>query len=263
MTKRTSSRLSPFRHPFGDRIGSGKDNKVHEFDDGSVFNENSKNPRHIGDMVVKISTEQIRGQTMDAERAINDAKYKKSKYELLKMFLGTSIPNSSFVVGSKTNGEGSVVPKSYTLQDRVPQYTLADLTPEQRNSDDLRSEMFRLVCKLQVMHSVLDRARQIVEGSNRTFLVEDSLDLGPLSKFVRSHNQDNPNDFNYKHMITGFKASPNLLVDPESKQLSCIDFGQGEWSEDYEMQVGLIRDIVEHDPAVKASLAFPGKEFEN
>lgn len=251
----TSSTLSPFRPSFGNKIGAGKDNKVYEFQEPFAVSSESRYPRRVGELIVKISNEQERGEAVTSEQAINAARYNKAKYQMLREFLGDFVPQSMFLVGSKQKGSGVVVNKSYTVQERVPQLMISELGPEQRNSDQLRSQMYELVSRLQVMHRVLGRAREIVEAGGGTFLVEDSLDLGPLSKFVRGHIDDNAATFNYKQFINGYKASPNLLVDPATMQLSCVDFGQGVWTEELGLQMGIVHDIVSHDATVQEDLA--------
>ncbi len=257
MSKHMSSERSPFHIPYGESIGSGKDNRVvtllYPGVGDRVFPKEraSKLPKHIGEQVVKLSNENPRGNYLTSEAALDDAKYKKAKYEMIRKFLGDFVPKSSFLVGERVDSMGKRIVKSMTVQERVPQLTLADLTKEERNSDGLRGQMYTLVSRLQVMHRVLDRASGIVESNGGEFIVEDSLDLGPLSNYVRQHVDDNADTFNYKEIINGFKASPNLLVDPVTMQLSCVDFGSGQWSEDMGLQMGVINDIVEHDPGLQ------------
>lgn len=253
MKKQTSSEFSPFRHDFGRPIGSGKDNRVYELEDGSETVD-KRFPRRAGEFIVKISHEQDKGSHLSAEEALDSARYNQAKYNLLKQFLGDFVPTTMFLVGNKKTGSGQVVNKSYTVQERVPQFMLNEIGAEKRNSDELRGQMYQLVRRLQLMHQVMGRARDIVEAQGGSFIVEDSLDLGPLSKFVRQHMDDNAADFNYKQIINGFKASPNLLVDPDTMQLSCVDFGQGRWSDELGLQMGVVHDIATHDPEIASFL---------
>jgi hypothetical protein len=150
-----------------------------------------------------------------------------------------------------------VVVKPLTVQDRVPQVTLQQLPKEVRNSDELRGEMYGLARRLQTMHKVLNRARTIVERTGDAFVVDAALDLGPFSDYVKDHTEEDPAGFNYAQMINGYKDSPNLLVDPDTLQLSCIDFGSGQWSGELGAQMAVVYDIAAHDEAVRTQL--PGQ----
>lgn len=230
----------PTQFSLNEKIGAGKDNRVYGME------LSPKALAALGPVVLKASNEQQK-VPLTAEAAVNDARFKKEKYNLLTTFLGDFVPASSFFVGSQRNPDGSTSVKSYTIQNRVPQVTFDKLTPEQRNSDGLRSQMYGLALRLQTMHKTLNRARKIAEDHGQKFLVDASLDLGPFSKYVQDHVAEDPANFNYRHMVTGYKASPNLLVDPESMQLNCIDFGSGEWSPELSSQLGLVYDIAAHD----------------
>jgi hypothetical protein len=189
-----------------------------------------------------------------AESALKDVRFKQEKYHLLKLFLGDFIPDSHFFVGQQRNPDGEYVIKPYTVQDRVPQVTLQKLPPELRNSDALRGEMYGLAKRLQVMHRTLGRARTIVESHGDLLLVDAALDLGPFSDYVKEHLDEDPARYKYQHMINGYKDSPNLLVDPETLQLSCVDFGSGQWTGELGAQLALVYDIAAHDRAISAQL---------
>lgn len=240
----------PLRYSLSERIGAGKDNKVFGIEMPTEVVD------RLGPLVIKASNE-VEKRPFTAETAQNDARFKREKYNLLTTFLGDFVPQSSFFVGSQRDADGTVRVKSYTAQRRVPQVTFDELTREQRNSDGLRGQMYGLALRLQNMHRTLNRARAIVEGQGDTFLVDSSLDLGPFSKYVQDHVGEDPSTFNYKHMVTGYKASPNLLVEPETMKLNCIDFGSGEWSDKLGAQLSLVYDIAAHDPSINDRLPTP------
>lgn len=246
----------PFRYPIGRKIGSGKDNKVYEFrhEQAAGAEYADEFPRYVGEAVIKASNKPRRREKFSPEAAFADAKYKKAKYELLKRFLGDYVPNSAFVVGNMQSGGQDTI-KSYTLQERLPRFMLSELTTEQRNSDILRGNIYGLVTRLQIMHQVLARAKDIVEGQGDEFLVENSLDLGEFSNFVRDNKDAGPETLSYKHLVNGFQSSPNLLVNPETLEIYCIDFGKGQWTPQMDAQLGVVYDIVAHDPKVSEKLA--------
>jgi hypothetical protein len=63
--------------------------------------------------------------------------------------------------------------------------------------------------------------------------LDGKLDLGGVSDYVLSEELDNGlrhefTDEDVEHIVNTNK-SPNLLVDPDTLQLYCIDFDQGQW----------------------------------
>ncbi len=243
----------PLRYDISDtRIGVGQDNDVHRIE----IDPNTRD--RIGGYVLKIGHPR-KGKVeappiYTAERAMNDLQFKVQKYRLLKTFLGDQIPNSAFYVGTQKDEKGRTLIKPNTIQQEVPQFTLGKLAPDQRNSDELRGSMYQLAKRLRNMYDVLDRAKAIVEEQGDKFLVDAALDLGTFSDYVREHPNEDPRNYNYKHMITGYKESPNLLIDPETLKVSCVDFGAGEWSNGLGDQLALVYDIAAHDDAVQANL---------
>jgi hypothetical protein len=239
----------PLRHPLEKRLAAGKDNRVYTV-------------REVGSVVIKAGNgphNPENGGTskapFTAEIAINDALYKQAKYRLLRTFLGDYIPRTSFFVGSQRNPDGQTAIKPYSVQQRVPNITFGDLSPEQRNNDDLRGNMYHLTQRLQVMHQTLNRAQRIVKKHDNEFLVDATLDLGPFSDYVKGHVDEDPRSFNYKEIINGYKSSPNLLVDPEDNMaLYCVDFGSGSWNEDLMTQMTLVYDLATYDPEISSLL---------
>ena len=51
--------------------------------------------------------------------------------------------------------------------------------------------------------------------------------------------------------------SPNLLVDPETMKLSCIDFGSGEWAAEKEATLTLVKALAESDKELMELLQRP------
>lgn len=152
--------------------------------------------------------------------------YKKRKYEMLKFFLGGFIPNTSFVLGNKQDGHVLKM-KEYTVQQRVPNHTLQSLQDEQKQDPRLLDNIRILVLKLQNMYRLLDLVNEQVGRSDR---LDAKLDLGGLSKYA-ADNKYSDEYFDWDGAGFAFMTSPNLLVDPITMQLYCIDFGQGVWSQ--------------------------------
>ncbi|HEX7962995.1 MAG TPA: hypothetical protein VF466_00230 [Candidatus Saccharimonadales bacterium] len=263
MSKSSASRV-PYHLPLAfqpdKKIGAGKDNRVYSL--GTEYSRPDLDPAvaaRAGTLVVKAANSPNKGVPFTAESALNDVRFKQAKYQLLRHFMGDFIPNSSFFVGQQRQPDGSWAIKPYTLQDRVPQVTLQQLPKEVRNSDELRGEMYGLAMRLRVMHQTLARARAIVERAGDTFVVDAALDLGPFSDYVRDNLDQDPATYQYSQMINGYKDTPNLLVDPETLKLSCVDFGSGEWNGQLAQQLQLTYDITAHDPRINAQL--PGGEL--
>jgi hypothetical protein len=262
MSKNSASQ-TPYHLPLAfqpdAKIGAGKDNRVYSL--GTEYSRPDIRPdvaARAGTLVVKAGNMSDKKARYTAEMALSDAHFKQEKYNLLKHFLGDYIPDSHFFVGQQRNPDGEVVVKPFTVQKRVSQTTLQQLPQEVRNSDALRGEMYGLARRLQTMHQVLDRARTIVERTGDTFVVDAALDLGPFSDYVKNHPEQDPASFNYKQMINGYKDSPNLLVDPDTLQLSCIDFGSGQWSGELGAQLSVVYDIASQDEAVRSRLPSVG-----
>ena len=276
MRETRNSEFSPFRTKFGEQVGIGGNNIVR-----AAEPENRKPAVEAGKLVIKVSHRpkerlQIELKPKPAEPGtktahevrkankervlspVNEAVfqgtlYKKKKYEILKTFLGDFIPDSSFVVGHKK--DGPVRPKEYTIQDRIPQYAIADLTPEQRRDPRLLRQMYVLLIKLQNMYRVLGQVDQIVHPSDPGEGLDAKLDLGGISDFAYDHLQDNPNSLNIAEVVEGFQKSKNLLVDPGTLQLFCVDFDEGKWSESKEAAKIVAEHIIAEDPHVQEIIA--------
>lgn len=249
-----NSEKSPFNPDFGNKVGAGQDNFVREFkgDKAAKF-------------VVKISKQKgLEHET--PERAKASTLYKKKKYEILKLFLGDFIPKSHFIVGKKTEGrrEPVTVPKSYTVQERVPNIRIADLPEDKKLDPRLLRQMYVLVRKLQNMYLALNEVNDVVSNT----ALDGKLDLGGVSKYVE--NEYNPRDFKAADIITRFQKSPNLLIDPETMRLYCVDFDDGTWDDEKEAAKGVLEHIANNSQEVQSIIAmdpnilpFPPKDGTN
>jgi hypothetical protein len=267
MRESRNNQLSPFRTQFGEQIGIGTSNIVR------AVEPDSRQPGlPAGKLVVKIShrpkgsfPDELRPKPAAAptsrpselsagnERVFQGTLYKKKKYEILKTFLGDFIPDSSFVLGHKKDGE--IRPKEYTVQQRVPQSTIAELSPEQRRDPRLLRQMFVLLVKLQNMYRVLGQVDQVVHPQEPSDSLDAKLDLGGISGYAKEHLDDDPNVLNITEIVDGFQNSPNLLVDPESLQLYCVDFDEGTWNDTKEAAKIVAEHLVAEDPQAQAAIA--------
>lgn len=229
-----ANRLTPFGDNFDDSIGRGKDNVV------APFKERS-------DIVVKWNHDTR--EALSSDEHFNRTLYKKKKYEMLSFFLGDFIPESWFVLGNKQDGD-KVKIKEYTLQRRVPQVTISSLSEEQKDDPRLLHNMHLLIQKLQNMYKILGQVNRLIDSGQ----LDAKLDLGGLSKYAEQHSEDEDEDFDFSVINYDFMSSPNLLVDPETMQLFCIDFDQGEWSSEKEASLHLVKMIANSNAAAKALL---------
>ena len=233
-----NSARSPFRDNFGEKVGAGQDNIVRAFEAPAA-----------GHLVVKIS--QQKGEVSPStERAKTSALYKKKKYEILKMFLGDFIPESAFVIGEKTDGlrDPIAVPKSYTVQKRVPNVKIEELPIEARRDPRLLHQMYMLVLKLQNMYETIDELHDAIGVSE----LDGKLDLGGISKFAK--NEYDPRNFDAGEVVNRFKSSANLLVDPDTMKLYCVDFDDGEWSISKEAAKGVLEHYVLYSPDIQEAI---------
>lgn len=214
----------------GNRVGHGQDNLVHEL----VLPEFAEQLTATGDWVVKVShqskaAEHKRDWDIDpTEAAISGTKYKANKYEILKHFLGDYVPESSFFVSDVQEPNGKVRPAEITIQKRVPNFTMDDLTEDQKNDPVLHKNITNLMDRLQYMYSILGEVNARTADS---VVLDAKLDLGGISDFVRA--QDFGHHFTEEEAAKTAhrKGSPNLLVDPESLDIYTIDYDQGDWRE--------------------------------
>jgi hypothetical protein len=61
--------------------------------------------------------------------------------------------------------------------------------------------------------------------------LDAKLDLGGISDAVRGEELDHVFSAPEVETLIGANKSPNLLVNPDTLQLYCIDFDQGQWNE--------------------------------
>ncbi|MDQ3094262.1 MAG: hypothetical protein M3Q70_03760 [bacterium] len=213
----------------GRRLGHGQDNLVHALE----LPDYAQTLLNRGDWVLKVSHKNIgaehkRDWSQDpVESAISGTRYKKEKYEVLKHFLGNFIPESLFLVAGVGTQAGGQRPAEVTIQRRVPQYTISDLHESQKDDPRLSQNILELMTRLQYMYSVVGEANG--RSANRAS-IDVKLDLGGVSDFVRSKPLSSKFEINDAAKTVRKNNSPNLLVDPESMQLYCIDFDQGDWN---------------------------------
>ncbi|QQS59850.1 hypothetical protein IPN35_03200 [Candidatus Peregrinibacteria bacterium] len=214
--------LTPFDGKFSSSIGRGKDNVV--------VSLMSKMPKEERGEEYVVKWNHNPKEPMDPEGHFWRILYKKKKYEMLEFFLGGFIPESFFILGNKKDGSRTVV-KEYTVQERVPQVTIASLSESQKEDPRLLRNIYLLILKLQNMYRMLERVNSVVEDSAK---IDAKLDLGGLSKYADRHKDENLKNFDWSVVNYDFMSSPNLLVDPETMKISCIDFDQGVWSNEKE-----------------------------
>lgn len=211
----------------GTRAGRGKDNLVHNL----TLPPQAEALIESGKWVVKVS-HQAKGAEEKRDwsapptaAAISGTLYKRNKYDILKHFLGANIPDSLFLV-STVEDQGRVRPAEITLQQKVPDFTLDKLTPNQKKNPLLHTNMLQLLTKLQYMYSVVGEANS---RTSQAATLDTKLDLGQVSSFVRGESLDHQFDLKDSKKAVSKISSPNLLVDPETFNLYCIDFDQGDW----------------------------------
>jgi len=206
----------PFAGKFGNAVGRGQDSVAVPL----VPDRNLPDEIRTTDRIIKWNHDD--GSENDKEVAMAGLLYRKKKYEIAKFFLGDFVPESAFVLGTKNDG-GKIKIKGYTVQDRVPQFSLNDLSDEQKNDPVLHQNLILLALKLQRMLRAIEEVNEEVEEDAK---IDARLDLGGLSELAMNLPLDPDQVFDTK-----IAASPNLLVNPETMQLYCIDFGSGRWSE--------------------------------
>ncbi|MCK5461279.1 hypothetical protein KAI58_04815 [Candidatus Gracilibacteria bacterium] len=219
---------SPFLHRFKDSIGRGQDNVV-----VPLSNDNN--------LVVKWNHDPK--EPIEKEQSFNRTLYKKKKYEMLKFFLGDFIPESYFVLGNKKDGNKIKV-KEYTIQKRVPKVSIAELDEDKKNNPILLKNIHLLIRKLGNMHKIINQVNNAVNKGQ----IDGKLDLGGLSKFAEDYLNEKP--YNSKIIDPNFMNSPNLLVNPETMNLYCVDFDKGEWNEEKEATFVLVKAVANQNQKV-------------
>jgi hypothetical protein len=167
--------------------------------------------------------------------------YKKNKYEILKRFLGDFVPTTSFVLGNVVEGRDARYAE-YTVQDEVPRVSLSDLTPEQRNSPILENQVVDLMDRLKRMYEVLGQANA---RTSHGVSLDGKLDLGGVSDYVKAEDFDHDFNGDDARAVIDSNSSPNLLVNPDTMQLYCIDFDQGQWREGMDEAKALVFEIAD------------------
>lgn len=224
----------PFNTDLGPRFGKGQDNTVYRM----VHGAEKPHLRVPAGFVLKVNHENAgdhRIRYADERRAAEaGVRYKKNKYDILKAFLGDFIPETYFVLGEVKSQEprkGDVFrPAEYTIQREIPKFSISDLTDEQKQSPALRSNVYGLLTSLQRMYRILGETNaRTAQG----IALDGKLDLGGVSDYILSEDLDDGLNHKFTEedvdLIIATNKSPNLLVDPESMQLYCIDFDQGQW----------------------------------
>jgi len=212
----------------GRSLGHGQDNLVHELVLPEYAAALSSNPA----WVVKVShraqsnAKKRNPLLSQKEAAISGTMYKKNKYHILKHFLGDTIPDSEFITGNVTQGD-KTRPAEITFQKRVPQVQFNHLTEKQKSDPRLSTNVLALMEKLRYMYSVMGEANAM---SGQGAAIDAKLDLGGVSDFV--HSKDSDYEFTLQDAArTPYKnTSPNILVDPETLNIFCIDYDQGDWN---------------------------------
>lgn len=214
----------------GNRLGKGQDNLVHAFH----LPPRAEKMVASGDWVAKVShssmaAEKKRDLTASkTDAAISGTTYKQNKYDILKHFLGDFIPDSMFFVSTIEESNGKQRPAEITIQKRVPQFQLNQLTPAQQEDPRLHQNLQRLMTKMQYMYSVLGEVNARTSGGVN---LDAKMDLGGVSDFVQTQDMDHTFTASEAERTVHKISSPNLLIDPETMDVFCIDYDQGDWTE--------------------------------
>lgn len=224
----------PFRTELGQRFGKGQDNTVYQM----VHGAEKPHLRVPAGFVLKVNHENAgKHRKRDGDELIAakaGIRYKKNKYDILKAFLGDFIPETHFVLGevrSQESGKGKAFrPAEYTIQREVPRYSISDLTDEQRQRPELRNNVYSLLTSLQRMYRILGETNA---RTAQDITLDGKLDLGGVSDYILSEELDDGLNHTFTEedidLVISTNKSPNLLVDPDSMQLYCVDFDQGQW----------------------------------
>lgn len=217
--------VDPFDGKFGRKIGFGQDSIV-----VPLIRNNLKEDRDQSEFVVKWNHRPKTEKSLDQN--FQELLYKKKKYEVLRFFLGGFIPETFFVLAEQDIREGhyrKTTIKQYSIQDRVPQMRIDELPDEVRNSPAFLKRLYLLIQKLQAMHRMIAEINEIADAQGK---IDVRLDLGGLTKFIDNHiTQTFGEDYDLEEIGPNFMHSPNILVDPETLGIFCIDFGSGVWND--------------------------------
>ncbi len=240
----------PFSTRLGQRHGSGQDNAVFRM----VEDHEKPHLRKPTGKVLKINHKTAKEHrprhSDEREAAWRGTLYKKNKYEILKRFLGDFVPESSFVLGEVQEG-AQKRPAEYTVQAEVPRVSLNQLSEEQRHDPRLKEQLVGLMSRLRFMYEVLGEANaRTPDGVS----LDGTVDLGGVSSYVRAERFDRMFTESDAQVVIDENASPNLLVDPESMRLYCIDFDQGQWTDGMTEAKTLAFEIAKQREAQQAAL---------
>lgn len=246
-SKPKSERM-PFGVELGPRMGSGQDNAVFQL----VHQAEKPHLRQPTGQVLKINHKTVADHKLrledDRDAAMSGLLYKKNKYEILKRFLGDFVPNSSFVLGEVVEGRSKRFAE-YTIQEEVPRISIGDLNDEQRGSPMLTQQVSTLMNRLKHMYTVLG---EVNARTSQGVTLDGKLDLGGVSDYVRAESLDHVFDGQDAATILAENNSPNLLVNPDTLQLYCIDFDQGQWLPGMDEAKVMAFEIAErHDLSVR------------
>lgn len=225
-----SASIAPFPiEQFGRRVGTGNESMVRAL---PILGREK-------DWVVKINHH--RGPTTVQETE-NGLRYKKEKYEILKLFLGDFIPDTGFVLGKIVEGIRTR-PVGYVVQQRLPNRYLGSLTPEQREDPRLVANMQLLMIKMESMYKAIGYVNAVTGGGAAS--LDAKLDLGGISGYVREHIDDEFTPKTAQDAIRRKRNTPNILVDPDSMDIWCIDFDKGEWTDEKAVAKEMLFSMVE------------------
>lgn len=242
-----SNATLPFSLELGERVGSGQDNRVFRL----VRSHEKPHLRPPSGFVLKVNHDNAADHRIryadERKAAESGLLYKKNKYQILKYFLGDFVPNSSFVLATVTEGSKQR-PGELTVQSEVPRISLNQLSEAQRNNPHLKEQMVELMQRLKAMYKILGEVN--ARTSNGVSL-DGKLDLGGVSDYVRAEDIDHQFDeYDAQHIIDS-NSSPNLLVDPETLQLYCIDFDQGQWHPGMDEAKAFVFEIAEREQVMR------------
>ena len=94
------------------------------------------------------------------------------------------------------------------------------------------------------MYRMIQQINNVVEDIAK---IDARLDLGGLSKYVDQHINENIKNFNWNITNYNFINSPNLLVDPETMNIYCIDFDRGIWNDEKEAAYTMLISLAKQD----------------
>lgn len=240
----------PFAAELGPRMGSGQDNAVYRL----VKPAEKPHLRQPTGLVLKINHKTVKEHRVrladDREAAMSGLRYKKNKYEILKRFLGDFVPNSSFVLGEVVEGRNRRYAE-YTVQEEVPRRSLSDLSEEQRHDPYLAQQVSELMNRLKHMYAVLG---EVNARTSQGVTLDGKLDLGGVSDHVRAEDIDHVFGEKDAQKVIDENSSPNLLVNPDTLQLYCIDFDQGQWLSGMDEAKQMVFEIADRFDAVTPPL---------